>query len=234
MTDTHETAAETDTTGLIEGKNITLDELAVELAGIELRLRQLARAAEVPATPVELADVINSLRSTASTVRETSDRMGFLARIVEGDVPLATTFPSGDPWGTAARGTDRKDFGGPAIVPTVWQLVRLAQDAKLASAEGAEGRETTTYPEAMAGIGIGWESKAASSRRRRERDAEVAVEVLRLTCEKCGAGDGQQCKTAKGWPADKAHVGRQRQAEATVDERLGYLGSNPVAVPEAL
>ncbi|MFI8265507.1 hypothetical protein [Streptomyces sp. NPDC085665] len=101
----------------------------------------------------------------------------------------------------AARGTDRQDYGGPAIIPTVWQLVRLAQDGKAAA---VGGRETTTYPEAMAGIGIGWESKAAAARRRRERDASVAVEVLRLPCEKCGASDGQQCTTAKGWPADKA------------------------------
>lgn len=229
-TNTHESAAEADTADLMAGKRITLDELAVELAAIELRLRQLARAAEVPDTPVELADVIDSLRSTASTVRETSQRMGLLARVVAGDAPLALTLPGGDPWGVAARGTDRKDYGGPAIIPTFWQLVRLAQDGKTAS---AGGREITTYPEAMAGIGIGWESKAASARRRRERDAAVAVEVLRIHCEKCKAGDGEQCRTGKGWAAEKPHVGRQREAEATVDAALGYLGENPVAVPDA-
>ncbi|WP_432158186.1 zinc finger domain-containing protein [Streptomyces sp. bgisy153] len=228
MKTTHESAAETDTSAVMAGRYITLDELATELSAIELRLRQLARAAEVPAAPVELADVIDSLRSTASTVRETGDRMGLLARIVDGDVPLSTRFrDSDDPWGVAARGTDRPGFGGPAIVPTVWQLLKLAQDAK------RPGGETTTYPEAMDGIGIGWESKAASARRRRERDAAVAVEVLRLPCEKCEAGEGEQCKTKTGWVADKAHVGRQRQAEANVDERLGTLGDNPVAVPDA-
>ena len=227
MKNTHESAAETNTAAVMAGRYLTLDELATELSAIELRLRQLARAAEVPASPVELADVIDSLRSTASTVRENADRMGLLARIVDGDVPLATTFPTGDPWRVAARASDRQDFGGPAIVPTVWQLLKLAQDAKRPG-----GGETTTYPEAMDGIGIGWESKAASARRRRERDAAVAVEVLTLTCEKCGATDGEQCKTKTGWAADKAHVGRQRQAEANVDERLGYLGDNPVAVPD--
>ncbi|MGQ4420127.1 hypothetical protein ACN6LA_007960 [Streptomyces sp. SAS_269] len=130
------------------GRHITLDELATELSAIELRLRQLARAAEVPASPVELADVIDSLRSTASTVRETGDRMGLLARIVDGDVPLATRFrDSDDPWGVAAHGTDRPGYGGPVIVPTVWQLLKLAQDAKRPG-----GGETTTYPEAMDGI----------------------------------------------------------------------------------
>uniref|UniRef100_UPI003F499CD9 zinc finger domain-containing protein n=1 Tax=Streptomyces sp. CA-136453 TaxID=3240050 RepID=UPI003F499CD9 len=224
----HESAAETNTADLMAGKHITLDELATELSAIELRLRQLARAAEVPATPVELADIIDSLRSTAVTVREKGQHMGQLARIVDGEVPLATTFPTGDPWGVAARTSDRQDFGGPAIVPTIWQLLKLATDAKRPGAG-----ETTTYPEAMDGLGIGWESKAASARRRRERNAAVAAEVLTLTCEKCGATDGEQCKTAKGWPADQAHVGRQRQAEANVDERLGYLGDNPVAVPGA-
>ncbi|MBZ3918149.1 zinc finger domain-containing protein [Streptomyces acidiscabies] len=229
MKNTHETATETNTSAVRAGRNITLDELATELSAIELRLRQLARAAEVPASPVELADVIDSLRSTASTVRETGDRMGLLARVVDGDVPLSTRFrDSDDPWGVAARGTDRPGYGGPAIVPTVWQLLKLAQDAKRPG-----GGETTTFPEAMDGIGIGWESKAASVRRRRERDAAVAVEVLTLTCEKCEAAEGEQCKTKTGWAADKAHVGRQRQAEANVDERLGGLGDNPVAVPDA-
>ncbi|MEV8344597.1 hypothetical protein [Streptomyces niveus] len=228
--DTYETLAETeaDTAGLMAGKHITVDELATELSAIELRLRQLARAVEVPATPVELVDIIKSLRSNASSLRETGDQMGFLARIVAGDVPLVTTFPNGAPWGVAARGTDRPDYGGPAIVPTVWQLLKLASDATRPGFG-----ETTTYPEAMDGIGIGWESKAASVRRRRERDAAVAVEVLRLPCATCDATDGQQCKTKTGWAADNAHVGRQRQAEALVDERLGYLGENPVLVPDA-
>ncbi|MFI1532096.1 zinc finger domain-containing protein [Streptomyces griseus] len=112
-------------------------------------------------------------------------------------------------------------------MPTVWQLLRLADDAK------RPGSDTTTYPEAMNGIGIGWESKAAAARRDRDRNTAVAVEVLTLTCEKCGAGDGQQCKTKTGWVADRPHASRQRQAEAFVDERLGYLGANPVDVPEA-
>ncbi|MFD4795034.1 hypothetical protein [Streptomyces anulatus] len=228
MTDTYESTAETDTDAVMTGQKITIDELATELSAIDLRLRQLARAAEVPQSPVELLDIINSLRSTASSVRENSDRMSLLARIVDGDVPVSARFrDSADPWGVAARGTDRPDYGGPAIVPTIWQLLRLAEDAK------RPGCDTTTYPEAMNGIGIGWESKAAAARRDRERNAAVAAEVLTLTCATCEAADGQQCKTKTGWVADRPHAPRQRQAEANVDERLGYLGANPVDVPEA-
>ncbi|MEV4927055.1 zinc finger domain-containing protein [Streptomyces roseoverticillatus] len=91
----------------------------------------------------------------------------------------------------------------------------------------------TTYPEAMTGIGIGWESKTASARRRRERDAAVSLEVLLIPCERCHARKGEQCRTAKGWVAEQPHVGRRRKAEETVDACLGYLGKNPVAVPDA-
>jgi hypothetical protein len=235
MRDTeHETPAETDTAHLMEGKRITLDELAGHLSAIELRLRQLARAAEVPATPVELADSIGSLRSCASTVRDLGGKVGFYARIVAGDVPLAPTFPGGDRWGAAALGTDREDYGGPAVIPTANQLWRLAADGRL---RAEAGEETTTYPKGMADVPrsilTSWESKEASARRRRERDAAVAKEVLLMACDKCGAEDGEQCRTSSGWVAERAHVGRQRAAEAAVDARLGYLGENPVAVPDA-
>jgi hypothetical protein len=176
---TYETDTETDTAHLMEAERITLDELAGHLSAIELRLRQLARAAETPATPVELADIISSLRSSASTVRDLGEKANFYARIVEGDVPLATTFPGGDPWGAAALGSDREDYGGPAVIPTANQLWRLAADGRL---RAEAGEETTTYPEGMAGLPTSilrsWESKEAAVRRRRERDAAVAKEVL--------------------------------------------------------
>ncbi|NED08748.1 hypothetical protein G3I55_44805, partial [Streptomyces sp. SID6648] len=96
----YETDAEADIAHLMAGRQITLDEIAVELAAIELRLRQIARAAETPATPVELEPMIDSLRSKAGQLREIGEEAGKLARIVEGDVPLATKFSgTGDPWG---------------------------------------------------------------------------------------------------------------------------------------
>lgn len=85
----------------------------------------------------------------------------------------------------------------------------------------------------MDGVGRGWESKEAQARRRRERDAAVAPEVLLILCESCAAGEGEHCRTKNGRVSEKPHVVRQREAEATVDARLGYLGDNPVAVPDA-
>ncbi|WP_371801555.1 hypothetical protein OHA38_43345 (plasmid) [Streptomyces sp. NBC_01732] len=222
----YETAAESDVAHLMEGRNITLDEIAVELAAIELRLRQVAFAAETPATPVELEPMIDMLRSKAGQLREISDEAGKLARIVEGDVPLATKFSGvGDPWGAAARGTDREDFGGPAVVPSARQLIHLAHGARM------PGAETTTYPEAMAGMRVIWESKAAQARRRRERDAAVDVEVLALECETCHVGPGEHCVTKNGRISERPHTKRMRTAEANIDARLGYLGDNPVSVP---
>jgi hypothetical protein len=228
----HETDPAADLSDVQSGKRITLDELAVGLSAIRLMLRRLARAAETPDTPVELADTIKALRHLAENVAEHADRAQFLARVVEGDVPLAKTFKGEDPWGKAARGTDREDYGGPAIIPTQWQLLHLAQQAKWGLAQGGEA-DTTTYPEAMNGVGRGWESKEAQARRRRERDAAIAREVLVILCERCAAGEGERCRTKEGRESEKPHVVRQREAEATVDARLGYLGDNPVAVPDS-
>ncbi|MET8696909.1 hypothetical protein ABZV65_30715 [Streptomyces bauhiniae] len=231
--DLYETPAEADTSDLRAGKRITITEAAVELAAIELRLRQLARALETPETSVELDSLIESLRGYAGNHRAQAERMARLARIVDGDIPLAKRFPHRtETWGAAARGIDREDFGGPAIIPTENQLDLLAREgARLVK----NGEETTTFPEAMKGVGLGWESRAASARRQRERDAEVQKEVLRTRCETptCQAGDGEQCRTKHGRVSEQPHTGRLRQAEATVDARLGYLGDNPVAVVDA-
>ncbi|MYX26794.1 hypothetical protein GTY75_08950 [Streptomyces sp. SID8381] len=231
MPGTDETAAEADTSNLIAGKRITLDEASTILSAIELRLRQVARALETPASPVELEPTITTLRSDAASVREAAERLHFLGRVTDGDVPLATAFAdSGDPWGVAARGSDRQAYGGPAIIPTQWQLLKLAQEGMRAE---ARGEATTTFSEAMEGIGIGWESKAASARRRRERDAAVHKEALLRTCRTCKAGEGERCRTRDGWTAEQPHVPRIREAEAVVDARLGYLDINPVDVPDA-
>ncbi|ALO13642.1 hypothetical protein AQF52_8061 [Streptomyces venezuelae] len=48
-----------------------------------------------------------------------------------------------------------------------------------------------------------------------------------------GDSFGSAGPTKKGWAAEQPHVGRQREAEAAVDARLGYLGDMPVPVPDA-
>jgi hypothetical protein len=228
MSDT--TVTKPDTAHLREGARITLDELAVHLSALALRCRQLARAAEDPETRVELEPTIDSLDSHARGLQELGERMAHLARIVDGEVPLARTFkPGGDPWGAAALNSNREAYGGPAVIPTQWQLLHLA---------GHDGKEeTTTYPEAMADVPrsilLSWESKAASDRRRRERDMAIAREARAIPCEKCGAKKGQACKTASGWEADAPHAARRREAEARVDARLGDIGDQPVAVAGA-
>ncbi|MEU6340270.1 hypothetical protein ABZ883_04875 [Streptomyces sp. NPDC046977] len=220
-----------ETAHLHNGPRITIDELAVHLSAVVLRLRELALAAEDPATPVELEATIEALMTSAKGVNEHAQRMAHLARIVDGDVPLSRRFRnSNDPWGAAALNTDREDFGGPAVIPTQWQLLTLANVE-------FDPEPKTTYPEAMEGVPrsvlASWESKSTRARRQRERDAAVATEVLAIPCERCEAQPGSRCKTKTGWEAEQAHAGRQREAEARVDTRLGYLGDNPVAVPGA-
>lgn len=99
-----------------------------------------------------------------------------LARIIDGDVPLATAFISGDPWGAAALQTDREDHGGPAVIPTQWQLLRLAEDAQHA-------KETTTWPKGMAGVPrsvlLSWEPQAAAPRAERRRGEGSPPDRLR-------------------------------------------------------
>lgn len=219
--------AESSTAHLMAGERITVDEIAVQCSAVAVWLDQLARAAETPETPVELEHDIDSLRQEARTLRERAERLSTVARILEGDLPLAAKFVRGDAWGAAALDTDREDFGGPAIIPTANQLLHLAGAAAYAS-------ETLTYPEGMAGVPssllLSWESKTAQERRRRERASAIAEEVLRIECEPCGAGRGDQCRTKTGRVAEQVHRSRRREAEANVDARIGWVGDNPVTV----
>jgi hypothetical protein len=221
-------ASDTHTAHLMHGDRITLDELAVNISATAVLLAQLARAAETPETPVELADTIDALRRHADGLRDQAERLSRVARIVEGDVPLARSFLRGDPWGAAALDDDRDDYGGPAVFPTGPQLLLLAGD------RFADRETMVTYPEHMAGIPASlsrtWESKTAADRRRRQRDAAIALEELRIDCERCGAGNGEHCRTNTGRAAERPHTARQRDAEASVDARIGWIGEDPVAV----
>jgi hypothetical protein len=222
-------ATEDSTSHLMAGPRITVDELAVHCSAAAVWIDQLARAAETPDTPVELADDIETMRREARTLRDRAERLHKVARIIEGDIPLATGFLRGDGWGAAALNTGRPDFGGPAIIPTANQLLLLADTAK-------HSDSTLTYPQGMNGVPASllksWESKTAQERRAREREAAIAQEVLRLECERCEAGSGEPCRTKTGRAAEQAHTPRQREAEANVDARIGWIGDNPVAVTE--
>ncbi|MFJ8006105.1 zinc finger domain-containing protein [Streptomyces fagopyri] len=222
-------AAEESTAHLMAGPRITVDELAVHCSAAAVWLDQLARAAETPDTPVELADDIETMRREARNLRDRAERLHKVARIIDGDTPLATGFTGGDKWGAAALDTDREDYGGPAIIPTANQLLLLA-------GQGAWASSTVTYPEGMDGVPRSllksWESKTAQQRRLQERNAAIAQEVLRITCERCEARDGEPCRTKNGRAAEQAHTPRQREAEANVDARIGWIGENPVEVIE--
>jgi len=241
QTSTHES----DTAHLRAGRRITFEEAALHLSGVAVLLRQLAYALETPDTAVETADEIDALRRTATEISGRSDTLMHLAAIVEGEVKVAAVFPNnGDPWGAAARSTDRQDYGGPAVIPTVRQLLWLATVASQTEHDQEHGvrgplpstaeAALTTYPQAMNGINHAmWESKAAQARRRSERNAEVFREVLRITCQRCAAGDGEHCRTSTGRISEKFHKQRQAEAEANVDARLNYLGDTPMAVNDA-
>lgn len=223
-------AAEDSTAHLMAGERITVEELAVHCSAAAVWLAQLARAAETPATAVELEEDINALRQDAARLRQRAERLSKLAQIIDGDLPLAATFPRGDAWGAAAMDADRDDYGGPAVIPTANQLLHLAGTSAYATT-------TTTYPAGMAGVPASlltsWESKTAQERRRLERARAIGEETLRIGCERCGAGSGEHCRTSTGRFAEQAHSSRQREAQANVDARIGWIGDNPVDVPHA-
>ncbi|WP_030237442.1 hypothetical protein [Streptomyces sp. NRRL S-350] len=231
-----------DTAHLRAGKRITLEEITLHLSGAGVLLAQLARAAETPDQPVELADLIDPLNRCAAELAAFAKMAGHLTAIVAGDVPLALAMPDGARWGAAARGEERREsYGGPAVVPTIRQLEMLA-DRVAAHDPGAPawrqsrfGQETETirFPEAMAGVTF-VESKAARARRAAEREQAIRAEVLETVCSspQCGAEKGDHCRTSTGRISEQPHKGRLDEARATVDARLGY-DLNPVAVPGA-
>ncbi|MFJ1756548.1 hypothetical protein [Kitasatospora sp. NPDC088134] len=233
------TAVPADTAHLRTGKHITLEEITLHLSGAGVLLAQLARAAETPAQPVELADMIDQLNRHANELAAFAKTAQYLTAIVAGDVPLAAVMPDGARWGAAARGGERREsYGGPTVVPTIRQLEMLADlvaahdpDAP-AWRQSRFGRETeaTTFPEAMHGV-VFVESKAARPRRAAEREQAIRQEVLQTVCPspKCRAERNDHCRTSTGRISEQPHKGRLDEATATIDARLGY-DLNPVAV----
>lgn len=201
-----------DTAHLFAGERITLDELAVHLSAVGVWLRQLARAAETPMVPVELAELIESWVREADSMDRHASRLGELAEVVEGEVPLAVAFYGGKPWGAAAAGQPRDEYGAAPVVPTVNQVWHLRVQAERNPEE-----PTCTY---RAGIGevAGFESKYAAGRRAAERAEALHATTLATACPRCSAAPGAHCLTRTGRLADVFHKPRTVAAEAAIDE----------------
>ncbi|MFE2723940.1 hypothetical protein [Kitasatospora sp. NPDC059327] len=229
-----------DTAHLRAGRRVTLEEITLHLSGAAVLLAQLAHAAETPAQPVELADLIEQLRRQAAELTAGAALAQRLTAITAGDVPLAATLPDGARWGAAARQEERREsYGGPAVVPTMRQLELLADRVAPSDPSApawrrerfGQERAVTTFPAAMAGV-VFVESRAARARRTAEREKAIRVELLLTDCSspRCGAGRGEHCRTSTGRISEQPHKGRLDEARATVDARLGF-DLNPVAVP---
>ncbi|MFI8085991.1 hypothetical protein ACIF6L_35015 [Kitasatospora sp. NPDC086009] len=232
------TAAQTstdpaDTAHLRAGRRITLEEIAGHMSSAAVLLRQLGRAAETPAVPVELADLIDTLNRSADEIAREAGTVQRLAAAADGDLPLAATFDDGRRWGAAAREEVRDTTGRqaypPAVVPTYKQLIMLAQRGRTVPADHPMHRwsqvETTTFPEAMDGVHF-VESKVAAGRRAAEREKAIRVEVLAIECgnDTCGQDAGAPCRTSTGRLTEQPHKARLAEATRRVDERLDTLG----------
>lgn len=200
------------TAHLRTGERITLDELVVQLSAVGVWLRQLARAAETPAVPVELADWIQSWESTARSLDQYADQVRTVAESVEGDAPLATAFLGGKPWGIEAVGQPRDEFGPAPVVLTVNQVWHLRQQAQM-----HPDQPTVTYREHIGPV-EGFESKHAAGRRAAERAAALREATLATACPRCQAAAGASCRTNTGRLSEQFHKPRTAAAEETMGQ----------------
>jgi hypothetical protein len=200
------------TSHLRAGERITMDELAVQLSAIAVWLRQLARAAETPAVPVELHELIESWQGTAKSLDRYAEQVGTVADAVEGEAPLATAFLGGKPWGTEAAGQPRDDYGAAPVVLTVNQVWHLRNQAKT-----HPDQPTVTYREHIGPI-EGFESKHAASRRAAERAAALREATLATACPRCEAAPGTSCRTNTGRLSEVFHKPRTAAAEEAMDQ----------------
>ena len=188
-------------------ERITMDEIAVQLSALAVWLRQLARAAETPAVPVEMADWIASWQRTAKDLDHYVEQVGTVAEAVEGDAPLATAFLGGKPWGVEAVGQPRDEFGPAPVVLTVNQVWHLRHQAQM-HPEGP----TVTYRERIGPV-EGFESKHAAERRAAERAKALREATLATACPRCEAAPGASCRTNTGRLSEVFHKPRIAAAE---------------------
>lgn len=200
------------TAHLRNGERITMDEMAVQLSAIAVWLRQLARAAETPAVPVELHEWIESWEGTARSLARYAENVGTVADAVEGEAPLATAFLGGKPWGAEAAGQLRDEFGPAPVVLTVNQVWHLRNQAQM-HPDGP----TVTYREQIGPV-EGFESKHAASRRAAERAVALREVTLATVCPRCEAGPGSPCRTNTGRLSEVFHKPRTAVAEEAMNQ----------------
>ena len=200
------------TAHLRAGEWITMDEMAVQLSAVAVWLRQLARAAETPAVPVELADWIGSWQRTAKDLEHYAEQVGTIAEAVEGNAPLATAFQGGKSWGIEAAGQPRDEFGPAPVVLTVNQVWHLRNQAQL-----YPDQPTVTYREHIGPV-EGFESKHAGERRAAERAKALHAATLATVCPRCQAGPGSSCRTNTGRLSEVFHKPRTAAAEEAMSQ----------------
>jgi hypothetical protein len=203
-----------DTGHLAGAQRITLDEVAVHLSAAAVWLRQVARAAETPQPPVELADLIASLSSTADQLDRHSAQMTGLHTVITDEVLLSTEFLGGKPWGAAVANAAPDRYGPPPTILTPAQIDHLRQQARW-----NPDAPTTNYLAGISGVpGLDrFESKTAHARRAIERERAITAAALTVPCPTCQAEPGNGCRTKTGRLAETRHAARTKHATELID-----------------
>lgn len=207
----------TDTEHLHAGERITLDEVVVALSAAATWLQQVAIAAERPAVPVELEEICGDLHRTADDLTRTAKTLAEVDAVITDRTPLMRTFGK-EPWGAAAHGLDRDEFGKRlSTVLTPRQILGLARTDSPWRFEQAE--PGIAYLDGLDGLPDldRWESQRGARRRAAEREERILAETTKHACPTCQAKPDAPCKTKNGWVSDKAHQPRRKAAIAVVD-----------------
>ncbi|MCX9193162.1 hypothetical protein C3Y87_17480 [Carbonactinospora thermoautotrophica] len=216
----------------LSGERITLDQLAVDLNGAAVWLRQLALAAERPDVPIELGELCDELDRTAKHLEEMSQVIAEVDRIITERVPLKPFFPGREPWGARAHRADPDRQTWPKRLSTVlthWQIRSLARE----DMPWRDEEPGIPYLDGLAGLPDleNWESPRAARRRAAERLDAIQAQALRESCERCDAGPGQPCRTSTGRLAEAYHRPRIHRATAVVDGRADHSGNHGWPLP---
>ncbi|GAA5076538.1 hypothetical protein HNP84_007354 [Thermocatellispora tengchongensis] len=203
-----------------QSRRITLDQLAVDLDGAAVWLRDLSIAAERPAVPVELGEnVCDRLEHMSKELATLARDVARIDTIITELQPLRPYLHQREPWGTRAHGSDREQWGKRlSTVLSMRQIIYLAADdlpwrdeepgiPYLAGIEGLPDLEE-------------WESPRAARRREAARQAAIQEQALQETCTTCSAQPGRPCVTSTGRTAELYHKPRIKAATAEVDAAL--------------